>query len=118
MAVWAVYFSLGLARAPAIFIVVFGSFWEKIMLKAFFSVALLAGMMSTTAFADPPTDAEAKYCAHDYREYCGEDGIGSQLLTLCMRKHGKELSGDCIKALEAAGELTSSEKAAADKAGD
>lgn len=88
------------------------------MLKAGISIALFAGLMSTSAFAAPPTDAETKYCAHDYRQYCGEDGIGSNLLTLCMRKHGKELSGDCIKALEAAGELTPAEKSAADKAGD
>lgn len=88
------------------------------MLKAAFSLALFAGLMSTTAFAAPPTDAETKYCANDYREYCSSDGIGSQLLTLCMRQHGKELSSDCIKALEAAGELSSSEESEAKKAGD
>ena len=81
-------------------------------------VALLAGMMSTSAFAVPVTDAETKYCAHDYRQYCSEDGLGSALLTLCMRKHGKELSADCIKALEAAGELTVEEEAEADAEGD
>jgi hypothetical protein len=88
------------------------------MLKAAVSIALFAGLMSTSAFAAPPTDAETKYCAHDYREYCGEDGIGSNLLRLCMRQHGKELSNDCIKALEAAGELTPAEELEADAAGD
>jgi hypothetical protein len=88
------------------------------MLKAAVSIALFAGLMSTSAFAAPPTDAETKYCAHDYRQYCGEDGIGSNLLTLCMRQHGKELSNDCIKALEAAGELPPAEELEADAAGD
>ena len=80
--------------------------------------ALLAGLMSSSAIAAPPTDAETKYCAHDYRQYCSEDGLGSALLTLCMRKHGKELSADCIKALEAAGELTPEEEAEAAAEGD
>ena len=84
------------------------------MTKAVVTIALLAGVvgvMSSSAIAAPPTDAETQYCAHDYRQYCNEDGIGSALLTICMRKHGKELSHDCIKALEAAGELTPAEEA-------
>ena len=80
--------------------------------------ALLAGLMSSSAIAVPVTDAETKYCAHDYRQYCSEDGLGSNLLTLCMRKHGKELSKDCINALEAAGELTVEEEAEVDATGD
>jgi len=88
------------------------------MTRAVFFIAGLTGLMATSAFAAPPTDAETKYCAHDYRQYCGEDGLGSQLLTLCMRQHGKELSGDCIKALEAAGELTPAEEAEVDATGD
>ncbi len=36
--------------------------------------------------------------------------LGSQLLALCMRQHGKELSAACIKALEDAGEVTPEEK--------
>jgi hypothetical protein len=115
MAVWVFYFSLGFGACVGH---LRWKLLEKIMLKAAISIALFAGLMSTSAFAAPPTDAETKYCAHDYRQYCGEDGIGSNLLTLCMRKHGKELSGDCIKALEAAGELTPAEKSEADKAGD
>lgn len=67
-------------------------------------------LFSTAAFAGPVTQEESKYCAHDYRQYCSEDGLGTQLLTLCMRKHGKELSAECIKALEDAGEVTPEEK--------
>lgn len=85
------------------------------MTKSVFVIAALAGMLSTAAFAAEPTQEETKYCAHDYRQYCNEDGIGSQLLTLCMRQHGKELSAQCIKALEDAGEVTPQEEAELDK---
>jgi hypothetical protein len=64
----------------------------------------------TAAFAGTVTEEEKEYCAHDYRQYCSEDGLGSNLLALCMRKHGKELSPQCIKALEDAGELTKQEE--------
>jgi len=81
------------------------------MTKMFFLGAGLAGLTATAAFAGPVTPGEEKYCAYDYRQYCNQDGIGSQLLALCMKQHGKELSDDCIKALEAAGEVTPDEKA-------
>jgi len=84
--------------------------------------AELTGAFCIPAFAAEPTQEETKYCAHDYRQYCNEDGIGSELLTLCMRKHGtrkhgKKLSAQCIKALEDAGELTPAEEAEAKKHG-
>lgn len=83
--------------------------------------ALLTGALSTAAFAQsayPVTDEEKQYCAHDYRQYCNEDGLGSQLLALCMRQHGKALSPECIKALEDAGEVTPEEKAELEKKGE
>ncbi len=82
--------------------------------------AVLTGALSTAALAQtayPVTDEEKQYCAHDYRQYCNEDGLGSQLLALCMRKHGKELSPQCIKALEDAGEVTPEEEAELKKSG-
>jgi|GEM_PF-2665056 len=88
------------------------------MTKAIFFIAGLTGLMATAAFAGPVTDEESQYCAHDYRQYCNEDGIGSQLLTLCMRQHGKELSAQCIKALEDAGEVTPQEEAELEKRGE
>ena len=88
------------------------------MTKAIFLIAGLTGLMTTAAFAAEPTQEESQYCAHDYRQYCNEDGIGTQLLTLCMRQHGKELSAQCIKALEDAGEVTPEEKAELKKRGE
>ena len=88
------------------------------MTKAIFLIAGLTGLITTAAFAAEPTQEESQYCAHDYRQYCNEDGIGTQLLTLCMRQHGKELSAQCIKALEDAGEVTPEEKAELKKRGE
>jgi len=76
-------------------------------------VGLLAAIMVAIV-----SYAESQYCAHDYRQYCNEDGIGTQLLTLCMRQHGKELSAQCIKALEDAGEVTPEEEAELKKRGE
>jgi hypothetical protein len=87
------------------------------MTKILATAAMLTGALAIPAFAAEPTRAEEKYCDVDYRKYCNEDGIGSELLTLCMRQHGHELSSDCIKALEEAGELTPAEEAEAKKHG-
>jgi hypothetical protein len=83
--------------------------------------ATLAGLFSTVAYgqsAYPVTDEEKQYCAHDYRQYCNQDGLGSSLLALCMKQHGKELSAECIKALEDAGEVTPDEEAQLKKRGE
>jgi len=88
------------------------------MSKCFFAVAILIGTFSTAAVAGPVTDEESKYCAYDYRQYCNQDGLGSQLLALCMKDHGKELSPECIKALEDAGEVTPEEKSELKKIGE
>ena len=88
------------------------------MTKTVFIIAGLTGLMSTAAFAGPVTQEESQNCAYDYRQYCNQDGLGSQLLALCMRDHGKELSPQCIKALEDAGEVTPEEKADLKKIGE
>jgi hypothetical protein len=78
----------------------------------FFLGAGLAFAFPAAAFASeyPVTPEEEKYCDVDYRQYCNQDGLGSQLLAMCMRQHGKELSAECIKALEDAGEVTPEEE--------
>ena len=88
------------------------------MSKCFFAVAVMAGTLSTPALAGPITDEESKYCAYDYRQYCNQDGLGSQLLAICMKDHGKELSPECIKALEDAGEVTPEERSELKKIGE
>jgi hypothetical protein len=87
------------------------------MKKSVFVIAAMAGALSTAAFAGPVTDEEKQYCAHDYRQYCNQDGLGSNLLRDCMKQHGKALSDQCIKALEDAGEVTKEEEAELEKSG-
>jgi len=79
------------------------------MTKSVLAIAALAIAISTAAFAGPVTDEEKNFCAHDYRQYCGQDGLGSNLLRDCMEQHGKSLSPQCIQALIDAGEVTQSE---------
>jgi hypothetical protein len=84
------------------------------MKRSVLVAAVLFGALSNIAYgqtAYPVTDEEKQFCAYDYRQYCNQDGLGSQLLALCMKQHGKELSPQCIKALEDAGEVTPEEKA-------
>ena len=79
------------------------------MTKSVLAIAALAIAISTAAFAGPVTDEEKNFCAHDYRQFCGQDGLGSNLLRDCMEQHGKSLSPQCIKALVDAGEVTQDE---------
>ena len=87
------------------------------MTKSVLAIAALAGAVSTAAFAGPVTDEEKQFCAHDYRQYCGDDGLGSNLLRDCMNQHGKSLSEQCIKALVDAGEVTEAEVEQREKSG-
>ena len=87
-----------------------------LVIAAALTAALSAVAYGQTAY--PVPEEEKQYCAHDYRQYCNQDGLGSQLLALCMRQHGKELSPECIKALEDAGEVTPDEEAELKKRGE
>ena len=86
------------------------------MPKSVLLVAVLVGL-STAAYAGPVTEEEKQYCAHDYRQYCGDDGLGSNLLKDWMNKYGKSLSEQCIKALVDAGEVSEAEVERREKAG-
>ena len=51
------------------------------------------------AHADSYSKAVQKSCAADYHKYCGEYGLESAALRVCMDKAGKSLSKACVKAL-------------------
>jgi hypothetical protein len=87
------------------------------MKKSVLAIAALAVALSTAAFAGPVTEGEKNFCAYDYREFCGQDGLGSNLLRDCMEQHGKSLSPQCIDALIAAGEVTKDEVDQREKSG-
>lgn len=45
-------------------------------------------------------------CANDYRKFCGDYGLQTSALTLCMRKAGPSLSPACVRALVQAGKVS------------
>jgi len=87
------------------------------MTRSVLALAAVFVTLSTAAFAGPVTDEEKQFCAYDYRQYCGQDGLGSNLLRDCMEQHGKSLSPQCIQALVDAGEVTKGEVEQREKSG-
>ena len=45
-------------------------------------------------------------CVNDYKRFCGDYGLQSAALNLCMKKAGPSLSTACVKALVAAGKVS------------
>jgi hypothetical protein len=61
--------------------------------------------------------AESRYgkalqsaCANDYRRLCGEYGIETEVLRLCMDRNGKSLTKVCVDGLVAAGEVSRAQR--------
>jgi len=48
-------------------------------------------------------------CANDYHAKCGEYGIETQALRICMNKAGQQLSHGCVNALVADGQVSRAE---------
>ena len=75
------------------------------VLGALLCVICLGG----TAGADSYSKAVKKSCAADYQKYCGEYGLESAALRVCMDKAGRSLSKNCVQALVASGEVSQAE---------
>ena len=45
-------------------------------------------------------------CANDYKKFCGDYGLQTSALNLCMRKAGPGLSPACVQALVQAGKIS------------
>lgn len=77
-------------------------------------LALAAALLVATAVAGPAAAADApryskalqKACASDYRRLCGEYGLDTEALRLCMDRKGKSLTRTCVNALVNAGEVS------------
>ena len=50
-----------------------------------------------------------RHCEQAYHKYCGEYGLESAGLRVCMDKNGKSLSKDCVNALVTSGEVSQAE---------
>jgi hypothetical protein len=48
-------------------------------------------------------------CANDYRKFCGDYGLQTAALNLCMKKAGPSLSPACVQALVQAGKVSQAE---------
>ena len=74
-------------------------------------VALLGFILSTSVALAQHTYSKAvqKACAQDYKAHCGQYGIETDALRLCMDRAGQRLTKTCIDALVAAGEVSKQE---------
>jgi hypothetical protein len=74
------------------------------------AIACLAVLGSAgAAEAQSYSKAVQQFCAADYRKYCGEYGLESAALRVCMDKVGESLSKSCVKALIQSGEVSQAE---------
>ena len=61
------------------------------------------------AHADQYSKAVQKACGADYHKYCGDYGLESAALRVCMDKAGSSLSKSCVNALIQSGEVSQAE---------
>ena len=52
------------------------------------------------------TKAVQDNCQWDYDKYCNQYGLGTELLDMCFRQNGPNLSKGCVDALIAAGDVS------------
>ena len=69
------------------------------------SIVLTFSVSSATA-QHTYSKAVQKACANDYHSHCGQYGIETEALRLCMDKAGQALSKTCVDALVDAGEVS------------
>ena len=55
-----------------------------------------------------PKDVQTN-CVNDYKRFCGDYGLGSNALKLCMKKAGPSLSPACVQSLVRAGQVSQAE---------
>ena len=76
----------------------------------------LAIMAISVVFAFDAAAEQSRYskavqqaCVADYKKYCGEYGIETEAILLCMDKNGESLTKTCVQALVDAGEVSQAE---------
>lgn len=69
---------------------------------------ILVCLGPSMAFAQAGTITKdmQNFCVNDYKKFCGDYGLQSSALNLCMRKAGPSLSPACVQALVKAGKIT------------
>jgi hypothetical protein len=82
------------------------------MYKYLLIVAVLLVSSTGTARAEKSytySKAVQQACTSDYHQHCGEYGIETAALRLCMDRAGHSLSKTCVNALVDAGEISKDE---------
>jgi hypothetical protein len=69
---------------------------------------LFLGAAQSDAFAQAGTITKdmQNYCVNDYKKFCGDYGLQTSALNLCMKKAGPSLSPACVQALVKAGKVS------------
>ncbi len=64
--------------------------------------------LPSAAFAQAGTITKGMQnnCVNDYKKFCGDYGLQTAALNLCMKKAGPSLSPACVQALIQAGKVT------------
>ena len=79
----------------------------------YFLIAALALALLAGGSAEAETSRYSKQlqraCAKDYKAHCGQYGIETEALRLCMDRVGRRLSKTCVNALVAEGEVSQAE---------
>ena len=82
-------------------------------MRTVFSGLLIAGVATTcfagVAVAASYSKAVQQHCRADYKKFCGEYGIDTSALRVCMDKNGKNLSKNCVNALVRDGHVSRAE---------
>jgi hypothetical protein len=90
-------------------------------MRIYHATVLVAGVLvlgfAGVARADSYSKAVQQSCAADYHKYCGDYGLESAALRVCMDKAGNSLSKGCVNALVASGEVSQAEVNRRKKAG-
>jgi hypothetical protein len=86
--------------------------WTSARLPAAFALALcLSSALASEALAQAGTITKGMQnnCANDYKKFCGDYGLQTAALNLCMKKAGPGLSPACVQALVQAGKVSQAE---------
>lgn len=87
------------------------------MHRSSMSLIVVAGLAAAVCLAPSPVWSQAgtitkgmqNNCVNDYKKFCGDYGLQTSALNLCMKKAGPSLSPACVKALVQAGKISQAE---------
>lgn len=81
----------------------------SLITMAAFATSLCLSSSAVWAQAGTISKEMQNNCANDYKKFCGDYGLQTSALNLCMRKAGPSLSPACVRALVHAGKISQAE---------